>query len=352
MSSTALSTLEDDFTIVTTTKTGRPGGLRGFGIPTKNLEPLTTVFTYEASCLGNWTLHEDETLYSTKVDDKHDDGWSACQPLKYQATYSPGLCPSGYSIAKAAMTLLFDTDATFKEWNALCCPSGFKAIVDPLSQCIGSVSTAVGAWVTATFNMNSTDELDPVNTTQRTVMTRTYVSSKAAVVEPLVVMWQSTDLSKFPSAYATALAKRLDVTYTPSTSATPGHLAGLPEATSDISTAPSGPVPGTGLLGIIVGFPVLIVVLIAVLVGFLIRRRRRRIRTACTDKNALPELEDQETKQGRTWFLGGRWRSETDSKPVPGELAASHDPRELCAQNEPGEMDARSERSLVELDGS
>lgn len=170
------------------------------------------------------------------------------------------------------------------------------------------------------------------------------ITSAIALMEPLVVAWQFSDLSKFSTAYATSLAKRIGIDYTPpatpATSPTlPGEIAGSPSP--DLTT---GAKAGVGV-GVAIFTFLLVISLIALAIH---RRQRRRQRTVPTD--SLPEMEHQE-RSGR-WYTGGIWRGELRVKNMPSELESTRDPDELETMREAGELDSRSLRSPVELDAA
>jgi hypothetical protein len=76
--------------------------------PTNNVPGLTTVFTYATEYRNLWVLPLPESLpYSvcnsfastSSPDVYYDIFWSYYQPLNYQTYYSPGVCPSGHTVA-------------------------------------------------------------------------------------------------------------------------------------------------------------------------------------------------------------------------------------------------------------
>lgn len=96
--------------------------------------PLTTTFTPPAACFTNTWLIEyvSGTDYYDKIVTGTDTSWwlslgpretGSCYPSGYQASstdsyYSPGICPSGYWVAKDH-TVTSDGEA---ETQATCCP--------------------------------------------------------------------------------------------------------------------------------------------------------------------------------------------------------------------------------------
>lgn len=148
-----------------------------------------------------------------------------------------------------------------------------------------------------------------------------------AWAEPITVHWQSSDLTRFPSAYATSLASFMGVTIetelsTPATTSThePSELSrsGIPE-------------------GVIIGFSVGAFAGLAVLTGVItywLRRRRRKQCAFATEHGLATELSNQSTGL-RSW-IRGRWRAEMDGKEAPVEIDSRnvHDPSGLVAELE------------------
>jgi hypothetical protein len=86
---------------------------------------LTTTFTYDAGCTGDWwqsrySLDDPETernMASLELD-------NACQPLQTAPVYSPGICPEGMTIP----TLIEYRHSTYTKgdrgdrlWYGQCC---------------------------------------------------------------------------------------------------------------------------------------------------------------------------------------------------------------------------------------
>jgi hypothetical protein len=74
----------------------------------RGLPALTTAFTYASSCIENYLQFYPEAtsiLYSSYCYDAEGPGqnfgnnYLTCQAGKTEPTYSPGICPSGYTIA-------------------------------------------------------------------------------------------------------------------------------------------------------------------------------------------------------------------------------------------------------------
>lgn len=146
----------------------------------------------------------------------------------------------------------------------------------------------------------------------------------------MAVLWQSSDLSKFPQEYATSLAKKIGIDYIATST------AGLPGPTSNTSQA----LTRGAKAGIGVGVSLFALIVVALVAFFALRRRRGNRSSVPAGLNphrdGLGEMEDQDTDHAtRRWYLHGRWRSEADSKTQTGEPQAGNvrvvegPPREL-----------------------
>lgn len=209
---------------------------------------------------------------------------------------------------------------------------------------IGAPSTWSGYfdYVEDTVTVTNNQSIITTSTT-RTVTNITTLTSAVALADVINVIWEETDLPRFPSAYAASLAKRIGVSFTPS--AMPGSSSFLPSQTA--STSPSklsskGLSKG-GTAGVGVSSAVAFLIAIA-LIAFLVLRKRRKTREASTSfshERYHPEMEDQDASLAtRKWFLRGRWRSEVETpKAKPGEL----DSRSVrIVSGPPQEMDGTS----------
>lgn len=152
----------------------------------------------------------------------------------------------------------------------------------------GTASTAVSTYPMYQYldYVRSGSRLEEV-----TVSNKTVVSTGTAYADPIYVAWRAKDLSLFPPAYATSVAKQFDIPFTPTPS--PGSSLALPGETN----APS---PSTGLstgakAGIGLGTVAGIAVILGVGLLFLCLRRRRQIQrvTVGTSGNELPEMVDK-----------------------------------------------------------
>ncbi|CAI7636186.1 unnamed protein product [Penicillium viridicatum] len=99
---------------------------------------LTTTFSPPPACTTDtWYIEyvTGEYYYTTSISNSREGwylsqgptDWSSCFPSGYEATtafyYSPGVCPSGYSIADSTVLSIGSNSET----RATCCPSSFTA---------------------------------------------------------------------------------------------------------------------------------------------------------------------------------------------------------------------------------
>lgn len=136
-----------------------------------------------------------------------------------------------------------------------------------------------------------------------------------AWAEPITIHWQSSDLTRFPSAYATSIAAWMGVTMEAQpTSAASGlpTLSGVGQSELSKSGIPEG---------VIIGFSVGAFAGLAVLTGVIIywlRRRRRKHHAFATEHGLATELSNHSTGL-RSW-IRGRWRAEMDGREAPVEI--------------------------------
>lgn len=183
--------------------------------------------------------------------------------------------------------------------------------------CTASLSTTLTVYRPVTF----TDSEGRTWVYEEPYVNTTEVSSGWKAVSPLTVFWQSTDLSRFDAAYASALASKLQVklevtqtspmavTMLPTASPASTYAVSAPTGTdfgSDMeseSTSTSGLSPGVKV-GISIGSVCGVAILAAAM--FLLHRyfRRRKI-TDCNEEETeagihVPELlnvSEQYTKR-------------------------------------------------------
>ncbi|KAJ5890250.1 hypothetical protein N7504_011060 [Penicillium tannophilum] len=157
--------------------------------------PLTTVFSPAAACTTDtWyieylsgTYHYDTAISATDAGWWLSQGpkeWSSCFPSGYKAAtdfyFSPGLCPSGYTVASQSTDSLDGNVET----RATCCPSGYSAQTEnglvwySTNRCTSTNGNSNHAWTfTKTNEISSMTTADGIN------------------AKAVFVRWQSTDFT-------------------------------------------------------------------------------------------------------------------------------------------------------------
>ncbi|PYI09654.1 hypothetical protein BO78DRAFT_415582 [Aspergillus sclerotiicarbonarius CBS 121057] len=268
--------------------------------------PLTTTFTPPASCLSDiWAVNSTGLIWMnlgpTDTAECLPSGWG---PSTY---FSPGLCPSGYIIAKTIEYIGSNTTET----AATCCPiagsTNTYSIRNSATTGEPWFSTEVCAWQPSPnvvtlyeFSLTTTDG----STTSATGSMTSPGSINAYGVE---VRWQSTDFVA-PTGTATA-----SVT---------GTTESVPAGSSQTQTASSSSGLATGAkVGIGVGVAIAGVLVIALVAWGLLRRRRRNHQ----------RMEAMRTSNGPNGGDGVVYSplAELPTKTVKAELPADATPAEL-----------------------
>jgi hypothetical protein len=181
--------------------------------------------------------------------------------------------------------------------------------------------------------------------------------------DPIVVGWQQTDLSLFPTEYVSSLAHRYSISWSSPTSLpTPASRSNLPNQTNAPNSTPTGLSTGAKAgIGVGVAFGVLLVA--ATIIMFMFRRRRNHA-VLQHPGGHVAEMEDRdEVLSSKKWYLFGKWRNEmavenqlheldsTAVDVVPGSLVEmdtlEQQQREVGAQNT-HYVESCRERELVE----
>lgn len=136
------------------------------------------------------------------------------------------------------------------------------------------------------------------------------VKSGVAHARPMVVYWQSSDLSGFPYEYASSIASVINVTWQNFTTTSP------PPPTPRAKN--SGPSPGA-IAGIAVGIGVFLIVSIVLLLY--LRRRMKQKQQQRLQHPGMSEMEG--SSRGLKHFVGGRWRAEQDGTSQPVEAGST-----------------------------
>ncbi|KAH7075334.1 hypothetical protein BKA63DRAFT_412708, partial [Paraphoma chrysanthemicola] len=153
----------------------------------------------------------------------------------------------------------------------------------------------------------------------------TTISSGYAFADAITVVWESSDLAKFPADYAVSLAKRMSVDFTPTPTPSPTSTPPTPASTSDLprETGSSEGLSTGAKAGIGVGASIGALLFVGLIAAFALIRRRKK--TAANANNTttddIPEMADQDQDLAKQkWFLGGRWRSEAEVEHNTNEL--------------------------------
>ncbi|KAF2829617.1 hypothetical protein CC86DRAFT_453235 [Ophiobolus disseminans] len=284
-----------------------------------NVPPLLTVFTPGTDCRGRWLFYPRSsalTVYSTSPDSRDtttDPLYLSCQPLSSASVYSPGVCPSGYTMAAVTQRNIKYGSNSLRYWDANCCPSGMGFY--RFAGCGSSFSTPFQAfapvtirrspdgsslsedffyysYLTASLASSGTPRPSSTTITNTTILARGF-----AIADAIYIQWEVKDLPNFPVAYATSLASRIGVSFTPSGLSNTASPATFSRLATETNPGVSEPPPSSSGLstGAKAGIGVGAVVGAAVIIGIgilalCLRRRRRRRVTVGTAGNELPEM--------------------------------------------------------------
>jgi len=128
----------------------------GYMPDTAGLQPLTVKHTYASSCLSHWSqpypdsLRSSTLLYSTLgAQYSLDKYFASCQPGGYATTYarySPGICPSGRTIAiiTESRTVPVASDGSGRVWLGACCPR-YVANEHPTSNAVVAILSSAAS---------------------------------------------------------------------------------------------------------------------------------------------------------------------------------------------------------------
>jgi hypothetical protein len=221
--------------------------------------------------------------------------------------------------------------------------------------CISAISTPlpVRALYTTTYtNGVSSSFYEQVINDQSTVSNMTTIAQGTAIADPLYVAWEAKDLSLFPVAYATSLAQKIGVAFTPTATPASGATSRGASQTGDATGSPSktdtpsksdSSLSGGAKIGIGIAAGVGAAVILALIaMFFIIRRIRRRNRAVTSYPNeSTPAMDGHDGGIAKTkWYQRSR----------PAEEM------EMNLQTGPNELDSMPvnyvSREPVELEGS
>jgi hypothetical protein len=204
--------------------------------------------------------------------------------------------------------------------------------------CVSVISTPlpVRALYTTTYtNGKASSFYEQVINDKSTVSNMTTMTRGTAIADPLYVAWEASDLSLFPTAYATSLAQKIGVKFTPAATPASGASTRGASQTGSIGTPSGTTTPSTtnpdseGLssgakIGIGVGAgigAILLVALLAVIILMRRSRKRNRATTAYPDEST-PAMEGQYGGLAKNkWFRR--------SQPAEEEIQLTARPNEL-----------------------
>jgi len=135
--------------------------------------------------------------------------------------------------------------------------------------------------------------------TWTTITNTTLVPSGLAMADAINIGWDATDLSKFPTAYASSLAKKIGVSFTPTalpinptavTSPVPGASSYLPRETDSAFSSSAGGLSTGAKAGIGVGAVAGVAAIIGLALLLLCVKRRRKHGHVQAPGNDLPEM--------------------------------------------------------------
>ncbi|KAF3049415.1 hypothetical protein E8E11_001068 [Didymella keratinophila] len=183
----------------------------------------------------------------------------------------------------------------------------------------------------------------------------TTVSTGLALEEPLVVAWRDEHLLKFPTEYASSLAKRIGITLPTNTASSISTPPSPPLGTSTPSLS-TGSKAGIGIDAAIGAIAILGAVMSLSL------RHRRKMRAAERPQEynkAELDGQDQNMKKHEWWLFSSEAENQSgrhglDSRPMHAEANALSSPTELEHQpvhivpGPPAELDGTTARRLVD----
>jgi hypothetical protein len=323
-------------------------------IATATVPALTTFFTPPASfsCNDRYVAAGASNIaWSTYSRDGYappvDPTYYSCLPERIRGPhFSPGICTQGQTIA--SMTKFEAGSRTM--WQAQCCKRSVMRVdhrrevltvassgltismqtIDksPIPMCVSAISTplTVRALYTTTYTNGRVDSFyEQIINDQSTVSNMTTMTRGNAIADPLYVAWEAKDLSLFPVAYATSLAQKIGVDFTPTATPASGATTEGPSQTnrpSQNNSANSGMSSGTKI-GIGVGVGVgaaLLVALIAMCV--VLRRMKKRNQPAASYPNeTTPAMDGHDAGLAKNkWYQRGQPHEEIEMNTGPNEL--------------------------------
>ncbi|KAF2399296.1 hypothetical protein EJ06DRAFT_522795 [Trichodelitschia bisporula] len=307
-----------------------PTSTAGFG----NIAPLTTSFTPPAACATQYAA-PNRDINSVGAGNFVVGRTSSCYPPGFVSIsfYSPGICPSGQTLAKTAQsTTVHGGTSTAVQFAGFCCYTGFA--VEGLlgtSQCVSrstspfTISAEYSLFTTSTgllentifYASTETDHLSdavlastsfaPHSTTYSATGLTTAVTGTSAIfiAAPVQIRWEHTDSAIMHWA-----------------------LAGDPIPPGALSPSTRKSVPPGAIAGAVIGALLVLALLIILVFLFLHRRRARTPPYSPTNSN-----QDYEFKTNTSTTVRHLSTRELDAAPVNHELDGRMlSPREYALQ--------------------
>ncbi|KAI0964760.1 hypothetical protein F4678DRAFT_477097 [Xylaria arbuscula] len=274
---------------------------------------LTTIYTPAPSCEGRYYVESKSGSFYTQwgiFSGTSDRLYRECQPDQdeYNDYYSPAACPANMNIAAVSSTFEITDIVTYTD---ICCQrqaysvtNGFMFIdsgfVWDFTSCYSIVSTRTTVLIAP--DVATEDIFIPV-------------SKVAAWHQPILAVWQTTDLSLFPPEVMSQKSSIVEVGWAASSTSL---ATSTPSESSPPSSEQSNVSKGTPLSpGVIVGiaFGAFASVCFCVVLIFSYRRRRRR------QQNMHRESDAVLTGPQRVGLGNEEWRAEMSSpttSQIPG----------------------------------
>lgn len=231
--------------------------------------------------------------------------------------------------------------------------------------CVSVISTPlpVRALYTTKYDNGKSDSFyEQVINDQSTLSNMTTMTRGTAIADPLYVAWEAKDLSLFPVAYATSLASRISVDFTPTATPASGVSSGSSPSQTGSSGGgnPSQDSSDSGLssgakIGIGVGVGVGAALLFALIaMGVIIRRLRNRNKAdAAYPNESTPAMHNELHGDGAGAVGGGMTKGKWYQRARPEEGMEMHQGQ---GQFGPNELDSMPVSYVsgppIELEGS
>ncbi|KAI0431228.1 hypothetical protein F5Y09DRAFT_340905 [Xylaria sp. FL1042] len=264
------------------------------GMPSQTTtRALTTIFTPPPSCESRYYVFRTSAEFYTEwgiTSDASDRLYRSCQPdpEAYNNYYSPGVCPANMDIAGVSSKSEVTDSVTYTD---ICCQrhasSPVFGFIWNFQSCFSLVSTTTTVLIGP--DVSTQDIFIPV-------------SRVAAWHAPIMAVWQTSDISLFPSEVMRQKSSIAEYGWAPTTDSvtpTPSESTTPPSEQNESKRA-LGP-------GAIVGIVIAVIAFVFISVALICVYRRRR-----QQQNRDREPGTALTGSRKTW-LRNLWRAETSS---------------------------------------